>query len=170
MTMGASRLKESEIEKLVLKEVGVVQNDEPSLQVLIVDADPECVANVAAVVLSEGHLANKCHDLKLALKIAEILKPHLILIDAALISQTGMELYPKLRNMLVGATIVATGWGSDQQLALAKLDFDYRLNHPTSPTVLREILQAVEVPTSEVSRTRSEPNRVRAGRGPSRTG
>lgn len=144
MTKEASQLRDSQIDTLVLNEVTAAQNEKPSLQVLIVDADPKIVANVAAVVLSEGHRANQCHDLTLGLKMTEILRPQLILIDAALICRIGTEIYRKLRTTLVGAsaTIVAMGWGLDQQIALEKLDFDYRLNNPISPMLLREILDA----------------------------
>lgn len=144
MAVGTSGLNAHEIDALILKEVSAANNEESSLQVLIVDADHKRTASIAEVILSEGHLVNKSHDLSLALKLSEILKPHLILISASLISQIGIEIYHEFHKTLVGtnATIVATGWGLEQQVALDKLDFDYWLADPASPMVLREILVA----------------------------
>jgi CheY-like chemotaxis protein len=116
------------------------------LRVLVVDDNLDAADTLVALLDMLGHNARVAHDGPQGLRMAQELKPDLVLLDIGLPGMSGYEVARAIRagGTLARTVLIAlTGWGgqSDQQQS-QEAGFDQHLTKPVSLEALEQALGA----------------------------
>jgi signal transduction histidine kinase/CheY-like chemotaxis protein len=118
------------------------------LRVLVVDDDPTLAQTLGWMVETLGHEMRLAHSGTVALTIAKLFQPHVILLDIGLPGMSGYKVCENMRAdpALKGCTIVAqTGWSQTGHREQSELSgFDYHLVKPISLGALEEVFQSLD--------------------------
>ena len=122
----------------------VVAPSAASQRILVVDDNDDARQLLAEALTALGYVVRRASDGPEALRIAEIFKPHVALLDIGLSVMDGYELAGHLREKAAGAAlrlIAVTGYGqsSDKRRALAA-GFDA---HLVKPVALEELVRSI---------------------------
>jgi len=118
-----------------------------SLDILIVDDNPDVALSTALLLGLHGHRTRTAHDGETALKLARELPPQLALLDIGLPGMDGLSLArafrqdPALRSVRL---VALTGYGRDVDLTSGKVaGFDRYLTKPAPPAELLAVLETL---------------------------
>ena len=111
-----------------------------SIRVLIVDDNVDAADALAQFLKLAGYQTRVAYDGRMAVEMAEILEPAVVLLDLGLPYLNGHEVARRLRGMSWGRSarlIALTGWGQkDDVLRSRQSGFDEHLTKPVDPEVL----------------------------------
>jgi PAS domain S-box-containing protein len=111
-----------------------------SIRILIVDDNVDAADALAQFLKLAGYQTRVAYDGRMAVEMAEILEPAVVLLDLGLPYLNGHEVARRLRAMPWGRTsrlIALTGWGQkDDVLRSRQSGFDEHLTKPVDPEVL----------------------------------
>jgi signal transduction histidine kinase len=112
------------------------------IRVLIVDDNVDAATSLSYVLALAGYDTAVAHDGKLALEVAETLRPAIVLLDIGLPHMSGHEVARRLRAAPWGRDlrlIAVTGWGRESDRAKSlEAGFDAHLTKPIDPEMLLE--------------------------------
>lgn len=121
-----------------------------SRRVLVVDDNRDNADSLAALLQVDGYDVRLAYDGEEALAVAELYRPHVLLLDIGLPKLSGYDVCRRLRSTPWArqATIVAvTGWGQERDRAQARASgFDAHLVKPVDYAKLAEVLAAPRPP------------------------
>jgi two-component system CheB/CheR fusion protein len=107
---------------------------------LIVDDNVDAADALAQFLKLAGYQTRVAYDGRMAVEMAEILEPAVVLLDLGLPYLNGHEVARRLRGMAWGRSarlIALTGWGQkDDVLRSRQSGFDEHLTKPVDPEVL----------------------------------
>jgi CheY-like chemotaxis protein len=113
-----------------------------SRRVLVVDDNPDAEDSLALLMQMHGHEVRTARDGPAALRMAEELRPEVVLLDIGLPGMDGYEVARKLRGQagIEDALLVAvTGYGQEEDRQRAhQAGFDLHLVKPVDPDALIE--------------------------------
>jgi len=111
-----------------------------SIRVLIVDDNVDAADALAQFLKLAGYQTRVAYDGRMAVEMAEILEPAVVLLDLGLPYLNGHEVARRLRAMPWGRTarlIALTGWGQeDDVLRSRQSGFDEHFTKPVDPEAL----------------------------------
>ena len=117
------------------------------LRLLVVEDNQDVARSLASMLRLWGHDVQVVHDGAAAIKVAEELKPHLVLLDLNLPGLDGVAVAHRFRQhaTLKDQRLAAvTASGKENLGSSAKeLGFDHYLVKPVAPLVLKELLDSV---------------------------
>jgi CheY-like chemotaxis protein len=117
-----------------------------SRRILVVDDNRETVEMLKMLLDTTGNTAHCAYDGLEALKLAESIRPDLILLDIGMPNINGYETCRRLREKAWGAQMVIvalTGLGhDDDRLKSRQAGFDMHLVKPVDPELLLTVLAA----------------------------
>jgi len=121
------------------------QGTEPEgLRILVVDDNVDAADCLAMVVQLAGHEAQATYDGPTALAMAQIIRPHVVLLDIGLPGMDGYEVARQLRaNPVTKEAILTamTGWGQDEDRQKSKeAGIDHHLVKPVEPAFVEKLL------------------------------
>lgn len=118
------------------------------LKVLLVDDNRDLTEALGALLVAEGYEVRICRDGAAALRIADELRPDVVLLDIGLPDLDGYEVARRLRHQrgLEDALLVAvTGYGQDEDRRHSeRAGIDRHLVKPVQLDALREVLDGAE--------------------------
>jgi PAS domain S-box-containing protein len=130
-----------------------------SIRVLIVDDNVDAADALAQFLKLAGYQTRVAYDGRMAVEMAEILEPAVVLLDLGLPYLNGHEVARRLRTMPWGRSarlIALTGWGQkDDVLRSRQSGFDEHLTKPVDPEVLLQ--RIIQLTRSDVSLQQSFP-------------
>jgi signal transduction histidine kinase len=126
---------------------GDVANDVPSLgaqKILVVDDNRDSAASLSMLLKLASSEVYMAHDGLEALRLAEQIRPDVVVLDIGLPGMNGYEVAKEIRNFAWGKNpylVALTGWGQkeDRQKAI-QAGFDQHLTKPVEHTRLMELL------------------------------
>ena len=118
-----------------------------TLRILVVDDHPDSATSLQLLIGRKHHQVEVAFDGNEALRVGDLLKPRLVLLDLSLPGKSGVEVAREMRATEWGknAILVATtGWGPDAGRERA-LDagFDQYLTKPIEPDILYRLLDSI---------------------------
>jgi PAS domain S-box-containing protein len=118
--------------------------DSVARRVLVVDDSHDAAESLAMLLEFEGHEIYKAHDGADAVKVAERVRPDIVLMDVGLPILTGYEACRRIRDHAWGAPIVMvaiTGWGQDEDREQSRrAGFDLHLVKPVDHDELLRVV------------------------------
>ena len=116
-----------------------------SRRVLIADDNQDGADSLAMLIESSGHQVFVAHTGSDALRLAEMHRPHICILDIGMPGMDGYQVAQSIRDQVWGAhmTLIAlTGWGQeDDKLRAQRAGFDHHLTKPFDPSTLDELLE-----------------------------
>jgi two-component system, chemotaxis family, CheB/CheR fusion protein len=117
------------------------------LKILVVD-DSRDAADTCAILLElSGHHVQTAYTGQRALELAEIFRPHLLLLDIGLPDLDGYQLARKIRGTPWGrgtVLIAVTGWGQDADRRRAfEAGFDHHLTKPIAAETVESLIHSL---------------------------
>ncbi len=116
----------------------------PSRRILVIDDNRDAADTMAMLLRVVGHEARTAYDGPMALDLARLQPPEVVLCDISMPGMSGLEVARRLRDDLGlrDTLIVAvTGYGQEEdKLRSRQADFDAHLVKPTSLEVLLALL------------------------------
>jgi PAS domain S-box-containing protein len=113
-------------------------------RVLIVDDSEDGAESLAMLLQFAGHETHKAHDGATAIRLAERLRPDVVLMDIGLPRMSGYEVCSHIRTLPWGKDLVMialTGWGQDEDRRRSQeAGFDAHLIKPVDDDVLLKLL------------------------------
>jgi len=113
----------------------------------VVDDNADAAAMLATLLEMSGHETHTAHDGAEALRAADRVRPHLILLDIGLPVMNGYAVVQKLRalpNFRHVHVAAVTGWGQEEDRRKAReAGFDSHFTKPLSPTLLEDLLATI---------------------------
>ncbi len=126
------------------------------MKVLIVD-DEEDVADIVTIYFTTvGHQCQPSYSAKMALVVAEVWKPNLVVLDVGLKDRCGLDIVDELRPLCApGAVIVGvSGWGTKKDIERA---FDAGVdNYFVKPFHRPDITKMIEMATDRMAMVKVE--------------
>jgi CheY-like chemotaxis protein len=117
------------------------------LRILIVDDNRDAADTCATVLELSGHHVQTAYTPHQAIELAEVFRPHAMLLDIGLPELNGYELARKIRQTAWGSEVVlvaVTGWGqSEDRRRALEAGFDHHLTKPVEPEAIESVLQVV---------------------------
>ena len=111
-----------------------------SRQVLIVDDNIDTAESLALLLSMEGHSARCAHNGEMALQLAAVQRPEVVVLDIGLPGMDGFEVARRLRAMSIERAmriIVTSGYGRPvDKLAAERSGVDVYLLKPVDPNVV----------------------------------
>ena len=108
-----------------------------SRRILVVDDDREAVEMLKMLLDTTGNRAQYTYDGLEAVKVAEEIRPDLILLDIGMPNLNGYETCRRIRQQAWGKEMVVvalTGWGHDEaRVKTRQYGFDMHLVKPLDP-------------------------------------
>ena len=124
------------------------------VRVLAVDDDPQALRYLRDTLTEAGYAVSVTGDPEEALRLMELERPHLVLLDLMLSGSDGIELMRDILNIASVPVIFLSGYGRDQVIARAfEMGAEDYIVKPFSPTELVARIQAA-------LRRRAAPERV----------
>ncbi len=118
------------------------------LRVLVVDDNEDTVLGFAMLLKANGHEARTAHNGIAAVQLADVFRPHVIMLDIGLPGLNGYEVARQIRQQPYGKDIMLialTGYGQDSDReASTEAGFDHHLVKPARFDQLLQILNEVE--------------------------
>jgi CheY-like chemotaxis protein len=115
------------------------------LRVLVVDDNRDAADTCAALLESCGHHVQTAYSGRQALELAEIFRPHAMLLDIGLPDLSGYVLAKRIRESSWGRRILLvaiTGWGQDEDRRRAyEAGFDHHLAKPVAAEAIESALR-----------------------------
>jgi PAS domain S-box-containing protein len=132
----------------VLAETGPMADDpkpRAGLKILVVDDNRDAADTCATLLELSGYQVQTAYDGQAALELAELFRPHALLLDIGLPDFSGYELAQKVRAAPWGSDtllIALTGWGQgeDKRRAL-EAGFAHHLTKPVAPETVESLLR-----------------------------
>ena len=116
-------------------------------RVLMVDDNRDVAVAMSRLIRLLGHEVRVALNGAEAIRIAEEMKPDVVLLDIAMPEMNGYEVARMLRSQPIGAlmTLVAvTGWGREHdQRRSMEAGFDRHMTKPVDPLVLETFLESI---------------------------
>ena len=116
-------------------------------RILIVDDNEDGAASLSMLLKIGGHETFIAHDGRGALRLAEELRPDVILLDIGLPGMSGYQVCRQIRQEEWGRDMVlvaVTGWGQeDDRIRSREAGFDAHIVKPVDPDVLAKIIAPV---------------------------
>jgi signal transduction histidine kinase len=113
-------------------------------RILVVDDNADAADSLATLLRLEGHEVEVATDGTVALRVAGVFRPDVVLLDLGMPGVSGLEVARRLRSSEEGrgALLVAiTGWGqAEDRRSTEAAGFDYHLTKPVDPEILAEII------------------------------
>lgn len=113
-------------------------------RVLVVDDSVDAAESLAMLLAFEGHEVYKAHDGAEAVRVAERVRPDVVLMDIGLPILNGYEACRRIRDQAWGASIVMvaiTGWGQEEDRERSNAaGFDVHLVKPVDHEKLLHLL------------------------------
>ncbi len=118
-----------------------VSDDTATLRILIVDDDPGIADIIADVLREPGKTVRAAEDGMAAIRLAEELKPDIVLLDIKLPDMDGYELARRIRKLSDGSApfIIATSGYTPERESKEEM-FDEYLIKPIDFTRLKELI------------------------------
>jgi CheY-like chemotaxis protein len=120
------------------------QND-PGLQVLVVEDEPDTAASTALLLRLYGHRVQVAHDGPAALRAAQSSPPEVVLLDLGLPGMDGWQVAQRLQEQAAWKKpllIAVTGYGRRaDRLRSQQAGIHLHLVKPVDPDFLRRLLQ-----------------------------
>lgn len=117
-----------------------------SLRIMVVDDNRDAADSLAQLLRIRGHEVQTANDGAETLRLLELYRPHLIVLDLGLPGMSGFEIASRIRenDELSGVTLAAlTGWGQeDDRRRTRDAGFDYHLVKPADPEQLERIVMS----------------------------
>jgi DNA-binding response OmpR family regulator len=118
----------------------------PPIKVLVVDDDRDSVEMLKMLLDMNGGITHVAYDGTEAVRLAEELRPEIILLDIGLPNVDGYEACRRIRRHAWGRDMIVvalTGRGLDDDRAMSqKSGFDMHLVKPVEPELLLTVLAA----------------------------
>lgn len=118
----------------------------PPLKVLVVDDDRDAVDMLKMLLELHGGSAHTAYDGAEAVKLAEELRPEIVLLDIGLPKMNGYEACRQIRRHAWGRSMIVvalTGLGHEDDYAKSEESgFDMHLVKPVEPELLLTVLAA----------------------------
>ncbi|HEX3843386.1 MAG TPA: ATP-binding protein [Steroidobacteraceae bacterium] len=115
------------------------------LRVLVADDNRDAADTCAALLESCGHHIQTAYSGRQALELAEIFRPHAMLLDIGLPDLSGYVLAKRIRESSWGRRILLvaiTGWGQDEDRRRAyEAGFDHHLAKPVAAEAIESALR-----------------------------
>jgi CheY-like chemotaxis protein len=125
-----------------------LETDGPSLQVLVVEDDPELAAGLAGWLGRCGHAARVAPDGPTAVRAAQASPPDVVLLDLGLPGMDGLEVARRVHEGVAPTTakaplvIAVTGRGSDDDRRRSEeAGIDLHLTKPVDAGLLLRVLR-----------------------------
>jgi len=110
------------------------------VRILIVDDNVDAADSLAQFLKLAGYQTRVAYDGRMAVEMAEILEPAVVLLDLGLPHLNGHEVARRLRALPWGRSavlIALTGWGQEDDVQRSRqAGFDEHLTKPVDPEVL----------------------------------
>jgi PAS domain S-box-containing protein len=117
-------------------------------RILVVDDNEDSALTLATLLELEGHHAAIANSGESAIRIADMEKPELVILDIGMPGMNGLKVAEHLRQQLHDPDpmlVALTGWDQPEDRRLtAEAGFNYHLVKPVDADALREILGALE--------------------------
>ena len=117
------------------------------LRVMVADDNRDAADMCAALLESWGHHVQTAYSGRQALELAEIFRPHAMLLDIGLPDLSGYVLAKRIRESSWGRRILLvaiTGWGQDEDRRRAyEAGFDHHLAKPVAAEAIESVLQTL---------------------------
>lgn len=116
------------------------------MRVLLVEDNKDTLATTAAVLRFEKYDVVTAPDGRIALEMAKLYPPDVVLLDIGLPGMDGYELAQALRRQKSGALYIAavTGYGrAEDKLRAAESGIDAHLTKPANPTAIIQLLKDI---------------------------
>ena len=117
------------------------------LKLLVVDDNRDAADSCSALMELCGHHVQTAYSGQQALELAEVFRPHALLLDIGLPDVDGYQLAKTIRAAPWGERIVLialTGWGQEQDRRRAMdAGCDYHLTKPVDPDSVESLLQSL---------------------------
>lgn len=115
-------------------------------RILVVDDDRDCVETLNMLLEVTGNATHAAYDGLEAVKLAEEVRPQVVLLDISLPKLDGYEVCRRIREQSWGKEMVVvalTGLGNeDDRLKSRQAGFDLHLVKPVEPETLMMVLSA----------------------------
>ncbi|MBA3542602.1 MAG: response regulator [Deltaproteobacteria bacterium] len=118
-----------------------------SLRILVVDDYADAATITSELLSILGHTCRYALDAASALTVAEELQPEVAILDIGMPHVSGLELAPRLRQIVRGPLTIAalTGWGQAEDRARSHAaGIDLHVVKPASITKLKNIVAFAE--------------------------
>jgi PAS domain S-box-containing protein len=116
-------------------------------RILIVDDNEDGASSLSMLLKFGGHETFIAHDGREALRLADELRPDVILLDIGLPGMSGYQVCQQIRQEPWGRDIVlvaVTGWGQeDDRIRSREAGFDAHIVKPVDPDLLAKIIAPV---------------------------
>lgn len=116
-------------------------------RILIVDDDPEIIMSLSTLLGMSGYTTYAARDGEEAIRMAEQVRPEVILLDLEMPKLDGFEVCRCIRQQAWGKEMVVlalTGWGHDEARAKTlEFGFDMHLVKPLDPETLFLVLASL---------------------------
>jgi CheY-like chemotaxis protein len=126
--------------------------DSAARRILVVDDSHDAAESLAMLLQFEGHEIYTAHDGADAVRLAERVRPDVVLMDIGLPILNGYEAARRIRDQAWGAPMVMvaiTGWGQDEDREQSRgAGFDLHLVKPVDHRELLRIVGSARPPAS----------------------
>ena len=116
-------------------------------RILIVDDSPEIVMSLSSLLGMTGNTTYAARDGEEAIRMADQVRPEVVLLDLGLPKLDGFEVCRRIRRATWGKEMVIvalTGWGDDDARAKTQqFGFDMHLVKPLDPETLFVVLASL---------------------------
>lgn len=118
------------------------------MRVLLVEDNMDTLATMAALLRFEKYEVMTAHDGQMALEMAKLLPPDVVLLDIGLPGMDGYKVAEALRNQDPGRTLyiaAVTGYGkAEDKKRAAEAGIDAHLTKPAAPAAIVQLLEKVQ--------------------------
>jgi CheY-like chemotaxis protein len=118
------------------------------LRILVIDDDPDNADSLRQLLTLWGHEAEAAYDGASALSVAELLCPHVVLVDLAMPGLNGFDFAQQFRQRVEGQSALlfaVTGLADEARLQkTSKVGFTDYMIKPVPPDFLQRVLSLID--------------------------